>query len=29
MAVRSGKSESEVFEDALRAHLGLAAVQNV
>lgn len=29
MAVRSGKKEYEVFEDALREHLGIAAVQNV
>lgn len=29
MAVRSGKKEYEVFEDALREHLGLGAVENV
>jgi hypothetical protein len=29
MAVRSGKREYEIFEDALREHLGLTAVENV
>lgn len=28
-AVRRGKKEYEVFEEALREHLGIAAVENV